>query len=112
MTAVIPTPRKPWQPTAFERLEDLLIVVAAFGVASISVKFTGLNGKLGFFFSLFFALLVLNFGFHYLKRGSAAAKDSLLKVLTIMAIVTTLIPIASIVGTVFAKAIKGSTGEY
>ena len=64
MTAVIPTPRKPWQPTAFERLEDLLIVVAAFGVASISVKFTGLNGKLGFFFSLFFALLVLNFGFH------------------------------------------------
>ena len=38
---------------------------------------------------------------------SAAAKDSLLKVLTIMAIVTTLIPIASIVGTVFAKGYKG-----
>lgn len=107
MTAVIPTPRKPWQPTALERLEDLLIVVAAFGVAGASVKLTGLSGKLGFFVSLFFALLVLNFGFHYLKRGNAAAKDSLLKVFTIMAIVLTLIPIASIVGTVFAKGYKG-----
>lgn len=107
MTAVIPTPRKPWQPTAFDRLEDFLIVVAAFGLAGASVKFTGLNGKLGFFVSLFFALLILNFGFHYLKRGSAAAKDSLLKVFAIMAIVLTLIPIISIIATVVSKGYKG-----
>ena len=107
MTAVIPTPQKPWQPTALDRLEDLLIVVAAFGVAGMSVKFTGLNGKLGFFVSLFFALLILNFGYHYLKRGSAAAKDSLLQVFTVMAIVVTLIPIVSIIATVVSKGYKG-----
>ena len=56
MTAVIPTPRKPWQPTALDRLEDLLIVLAAFGLAGMSVKFSGLNGKLGFFVSLFISL--------------------------------------------------------
>ena len=73
----------------------------------MSVKFSGLNGKLGFFVSLFISLLVLNFGFHYLKRGSAAAKDSLLQVFTVMAIVLTLIPIVSIVSTVFLKGYKG-----
>lgn len=87
MKKAIPTPKKPWQPTALDRLEDLLIVLAAFGLAGASVKFTGLDGKLGFFFSLFFALLALNFGFHYLKRGTAAAKDSLLQVFAVMAMI-------------------------
>ncbi|MFM1910005.1 MAG: hypothetical protein RLZZ545_703 [Actinomycetota bacterium] len=107
MTAVIPTPRKPWQPTVIDRLEDLMIVLAAFGLAGVSVKFTGLNGKLGFFASLFFALLFLNFGFHYMKRGSAAAKDSLLKVFAVMAIAITLVPIVSIIATVVSKGYKG-----
>jgi phosphate transport system permease protein len=107
MTAVIPTPRKPWQPTVIDRLEDLMIVLAAFGLAGVSVKFTGLNGKLGFFSSLFFALLFLNFGFHYMKRGSAAAKDSLLKVFAVMAIAITLVPIVSIIATVVSKGYKG-----
>ncbi|MEY4657350.1 MAG: hypothetical protein RL466_163 [Actinomycetota bacterium] len=107
MTVVIPTPRKPWQPTVIDRLEDLMIVLAAFGLAGVSVKFTGLNGKLGFFSSLFFALLFLNFGFHYMKRGSAAAKDSLLKVFAVMAIAITLVPIVSIIATVVSKGYKG-----
>jgi phosphate transport system permease protein len=84
-----------------------MIIVAAFGLAAASVQFTGLNGKLGYFISLFISLLVLNFGFHYLKRGSAAAKDSLLKVFTVMAIVLTLIPIVSIISTVVSKGYKG-----
>ena len=107
MTTVIPTPQKPWESTPFEKLESLMIIIAAFGLAGLSVQFTGLNGKLGYFISLFISLLVLNFGFHYLKRGSAAAKDSLLKVFTVMAIVLTLIPIVSIIATVVSKGYKG-----
>ena len=107
MTQTIPTPQKPWQPTKLDRLEDLAVVLASFVLAWLSVQFTGLNGKLGFFISLFFSLLVLNFGFHYIKQGSAAAKDSLLKVLTVMAIVLTLIPIVSILATVISKGYKG-----
>ena len=107
MTTVIPTPQKPWESTLFEKLESLMIIIASFGLAGLSVQFTGLNGKLGYFVSLFIALLALNFGFHYLKRGSAAAKDSLLKVFTVMAIVLTLIPIVSIISTVVSKGYKG-----
>jgi phosphate transport system permease protein len=107
MSNVIPKPQKPWQPTAADKFKNLLIVFAAFAIAGASVKLTGLNGKLGFFFSLFFALLILNFGFHYFKRGTAAAKDALLQVFAVMAIVITLIPIVSIVSTVFIKGYKG-----
>jgi phosphate transport system permease protein len=107
MSNVIPKPQKPWQPTAADKMKNLLIVFAAFALAGASVKLTGLNGKLGFFFSLFFALLILNFGFHYFKRGTAAAKDALLQVFAVMAIVITLIPIVSIVSTVFIKGYKG-----
>jgi phosphate transport system permease protein len=107
MSNVIPKPQKPWQPTAADKLKNLLIVFAAFALAGASVKLTGLNGKLGFFFSLFFSLLILNFGFHYFKRGTAAAKDALLQVFAVMAIVITLIPIVSIVSTVFIKGYKG-----
>jgi phosphate transport system permease protein len=107
MNKVIPTPQKPWQPTVADKMKNLLIVFAAFALAGASVKLTGLNGKLGFFFSLFISLLVLNFGFHYFKRGTAAAKDALLQVLAVMAIVITLIPIVSIVSTVFIKGYKG-----
>ncbi len=107
MTNVIPTPQKPWESTLFEKLESLMIIIASFGLAGLSVQFTGLNGKLGYFISLFIALLSLNFGFHYWKRGSAAAKDSLLKVFTVMAIILTLIPIVSIISTVVSKGYKG-----
>ena len=107
MSTVIPTPQKPWESTLFEKLENVMIILAAFGLAGASVRLTGLNGKLGFFISLFISLLVLNFGFHFMKRGSAAAKDSLLKVFTVMAIVLTLIPIVSIIATVVSKGYKG-----
>jgi phosphate transport system permease protein len=107
MSNVIPKPQKPWQPTVADKMKNLLIVFAAFALAGASVKLTGLSGKLGFFFSLFFSLLVLNFGFHYFKRGTAAAKDALLQVFAVMAIVITLIPIVSIVSTVIIKGYKG-----
>ncbi len=107
MTQSIPTPQKPWQPSRLDRLEDLAVIAASFVLAWLSIQFTGLNGKLGFFISLFLSLLILNFAFHYIKQGSAAAKDSLLKVFTVMAIVLTLIPIASIITTVVSKGYKG-----
>jgi len=107
MSKAIPMPQKPWQSTGADKVKNLLVVLAAFVLAGASVELTGLNGKLGFFFALFFSLLVLNFSFHYLKRGTAAAKDALLQVLAVMAIVITLIPIVSIVATVFIKGYKG-----
>jgi phosphate transport system permease protein len=107
MNKVAPAPSKPWQPTFIDRLEDLLVIVGSLGAAGATVKLTGLNGKLGFFFAFFFILLMASFAFHFMKRGMQAAKDSVLKVLTAMAIVVTLIPIVSIVATVVSKGYRG-----
>jgi phosphate transport system permease protein len=107
MNKAIPMPQKPWQPSGADKVKNLLLVLAAFFLAGASVELTGLNGKLGLLFSLFFSLLVLNFSFHYFKRGTAAAKDALLQVLAVMAIVITLVPIVSIIATVFSKGYKG-----
>ena len=107
MNKVAPAPSKPWQPTFIDRLEDLLVIVGSLGAAGATVKLTGLNGKLGFFFAFFFILLMASFTFHFMKRGMQAAKDSVLKVLTAMAIVVTLIPIVSIVATVVSKGYRG-----
>lgn len=107
MSNVIPAPRKPWQPTFIDKLEDLMIVIGSLAAAGAIVKLTGLNGKLGFFFAFFFTLLLANFTFHFVKRGLQAAKDSLLQVFTAMAIFVTLIPIVSIVATVVSKGYKG-----
>ena len=107
MNKVIPAPRKPWQPTIGERFEDALIIVGSLGAAGAIVKVTGLDGNLGYFFAFFFTLLATEFLFHFYKRGLQAAKDSILKVLTVMAIFVTLIPIVSIVATVVSKGYKG-----
>jgi hypothetical protein len=58
MTINIPTPQMPWRPTVVDKLENAMIILAAFGCATASVKFTGLNGKLGFFVSLFWVPLL------------------------------------------------------
>jgi hypothetical protein len=34
MTMTVPTPSKPWQPTSKNRIENVLVVVAAFVLAS------------------------------------------------------------------------------
>ena len=107
MTQTIPTPQRPWQPSKTDRVETLGVLVASFVLAGLTVEFTGLNGKLGFVVSLFFSLLLLNYGFYFQKQGKAAAKDSLLQVFTVMAIVLTLIPITSIIATVVSKGYKG-----
>ena len=107
MTQTIPTPQRPWQPSKTDRFETLGVLVASFVLAGLTVEFTGLNGKLGFVVSLFFSLLILNYGFYFQKQGKAAAKDSLLQVFTVMAIVLTLIPITSIIATVVSKGYKG-----
>ena len=107
MTLTTPTPQRPWQPSKTDRFETVGVLVASFVLAGLTVEFTGLNGKLGFVVSLFFSLLILNYGFYFQKQGKAAAKDSLLQVFTVMAIVLTLIPIVSIIATVVSKGYKG-----
>jgi phosphate transport system permease protein len=76
-------------------------------LAGAAIEFSGLSGKLGFAAAYFFFASLLIFVQQLRLRDLAAAKDSLLSSFAFLAITMTLIPIVSIVSTVFLKGYKG-----
>jgi phosphate transport system permease protein len=103
----IPSPQTPWATTIQQRLNTAGLIVLGAALAGIAVKTTGLSGKLGFSVSFFVIASLLIFIQQYRLRDLAAAKDSLLSSFASLAIVLTLIPILSIVGTVVVRGYKG-----
>ena len=100
-------PIRPWQASTKDRLVTagvlLFSLIAAYGL----VKFTGLSGKLGLFFSFVFIFVALTSGREYFRFGNAAAKDALVNTVVAIGTFFTLIPIASILFNVFSKGYKG-----
>jgi phosphate transport system permease protein len=106
-TQVIPKPSKPWEVTVKQRAATGSLIALAVVLAGVSVKFSGLNGKLGFAVSFFFIATGLIFVQQLRLRDLQAAKDALLSSFAMLGIVLTLIPIVSIVSTVVIKGYKG-----
>jgi len=104
---IIPSPQTPWAVSFKQRLNTAGLIALGAILAGLIVKTTGLSGKLGFSASFFFFASLLIFTQQYRLRDLAAAKDSLLSSFATLAIVLTLIPILSIVGTVVVKGYKG-----
>ena len=103
----IPKPQTPWGTSIAQRLATAAILALAAVLAGAAVEFTGLSGKLGFAASYFFFASLLIFVQQLRLRDLAAAKDSLLSSFAFLAMTLTLIPIVSIVSTVFLKGYKG-----
>lgn len=100
-------PRKPWVASRKDRIRDGLIFVGAIAATYLLVAVTPLNGKLAYF-SLFFAILTFaNSLSGFIRYGLASAKDAAIKTLVGFGAVVTVIPIASILGTVISKGYKG-----
>jgi phosphate transport system permease protein len=107
MQSTIPTPQTPWATSIQQRLNTAGLIMLGAVLAGVAVKTTGLSGKLGFATSFFFIASLLIFIQQLRLRDLPAAKDSLLSSFASLAIVLTLIPILSIVGTVVVKGYKG-----
>ena len=103
----IPKPQKPWGTSIAQRLATAGILALAAVLAGAAIEFTGLSGKLGFAAAYFFFASLLIFVQQLRLRDLAAAKDSLLSSFAFLAMTITLIPIVSIVSTVFLKGYKG-----
>lgn len=105
MTIIKPT--RPWAASKSDRIRDGLILLASIALTYLLVAVTPLSGKLGYFV-LFFAILTsanaMSSGVRY---GFAASKDAAVKTLVGFGAVVTVIPIASILGTVISKGYKG-----
>ena len=103
----IPKPQMPWGTSIAPRLATAAILALAAVLAGAAVEFSGLSGKLGFAAAYFFFASLLIFVQQLRLRDLAAAKDSLLSSFAFLAMTITLIPIVSIVMTVFLKGYKG-----
>jgi phosphate transport system permease protein len=103
----IPTPQKPWGTSIAQRLSTAAMLALAAVLAGAAIEFTGLSGKLGFAAAYFFFASLVIFVQQLRLRDLAAAKDSLLSSFAFLAMTLTLIPIVSIVLTVFLKGYKG-----
>jgi phosphate transport system permease protein len=106
-TISTPTPTRPWLPSTKDKLRDLLLFLLSIVVTYVIVAITPMKGKLAYFILFFLLYMSLTAGMQYFKRGSAAAKDAFVSSLVAVGAVLTVIPIASIIGTVVSKGYKG-----
>ena len=90
-----------------QRMATASLLLLAGVLAGGAIELTGLSGKLGFAAAYFFFASLLIFVQQLRLRDLAAAKDSLLSSFAFLAMTITLIPIVSIVSTVFLKGYKG-----
>ena len=105
MSTVQPT--RPWVASKKDRLRDALILIGSLLFTYILVEVTPLKGKLAYFIVFFLSLMIANGTTSGLRFGLPAAKDAVVKTLVAFGAVVTVIPIASILGTVISKGYKG-----
>jgi phosphate transport system permease protein len=102
-----PKPRKPWAATPVDRAKTVGIVIAALAVAFVLVAITPMSGKLAYAAIFCLAYLVIDFVVSFVKAGRPAAIDSLFRGLVTTAIVIAVMPIVSILVTVWVRGHKG-----
>lgn len=101
------TPQKPWAVSKSERIQNIGIFVASVVLSYVTVAITPAKGKLAYiaFFAIFFSLSSGLSG--WLKFGRRAAADAFIKTVIALLAFITLMPIASILGTIIVKGAPG-----
>ena len=101
------TPQKPWAVSKSERIQNIGIFVASVVLSYVTVAITPAKGKLAYiaFFAIFFSLASGLSG--WLKFGRRAAADAFIKTVIALLAFITLMPIASILGTIIVKGAPG-----
>jgi phosphate transport system permease protein len=101
------TPKSPWKASTGDRIREAAIFFGSIVLTFVLVAVTELRGKLAYFL-LFFVIYATTTALgSFIKFGYATAKDSAIKVFIACGALLTLLPIASILGTVISKGYKG-----
>ena len=103
----IPAPRRPWLSTTRQRSENVAILVIAALIDVLLVEVTPLKGKLAYVGLYLIIYPLLDYLIVRLQRGASAAKDVVFRALASFAMATAMLPILSILWTVWARGHKG-----
>lgn len=104
---LIPTPKRPWEARPVDHLLTFFVLMLGALLTYVIVEMTPLKGKLAYFILYFILTPGLIFLRELRKTDLPGAKDTLLSSFSFLGIILTLIPIGSILYTVFSKGIKG-----
>lgn len=105
MTTVKPI--SPWKAAPKDHVKNFGVLLVAMALTHALVLTTELKGKLAYFVAFFFIYAFATGFVSYLKFGLVTAKDSAIKVFIACGALLTIIPIASILGTIISKGYKG-----
>ena len=100
-------PGKPWAATPRERGLDIGAILLAAAGSFALVALSELKGKLAYAGVFFILIIVINFIQNYFSRGIASAKDSIASTFAVAGVLVTLLPITSIMFTIFERGKAG-----
>jgi len=94
-------PSRPWKRTPKQIMLNVLVLLASAILSFVVVLATEMKGKLAYLAIFFISVIVINFVENYYYRGIAAAKDSVSSSVAAAGLVIAVVPIFSILYTVF-----------
>ena len=100
-------PTRPWKRTPKQQLLMAINLIGAALVSYAVVLVTPMKGKLAYLAIFFIVVIVINFVESYIKRGLAAAKDSIATSFATAGLIVAVVPIFSILFTIFERGRAG-----
>ena len=108
MTALgIVKPQKPWQQTPRERVVSFALIIVAIVATIVLVDVTSLKGKLAYFITFFLLYIIIDSIDSFRKHGIPAVKNSIARGLVAVGMTLAVLPIISILITVFNRGRRG-----
>ena len=101
MSTVTVKPGRPWKRTPKQLMSTVLVLLVSATISFVVVAATEMKGKLAYLAIFFISVVVINFAENYFNRGIAAAKDSVSSSVTAAGLVIAVVPIFSILYTIF-----------
>lgn len=102
-----PKPGKPWKATPRQRATTFSFFALSVIASIVIVAVTPLKGKLAYIAVFFISFILIDFLSARIRQGKSAAADSIFRAFVNLGIFIAVIPIASILFTVFARGYKG-----
>ena len=94
-------PSRPWKRTPKQVALTLAVLLISAAISFVVVLATEMKGKLAYLAIFFIAVIVINFAENYFSRGIGAAKDSIASSFATAGLVIAVVPIFSILYTIF-----------
>ena len=105
--SMVPKPGKPWRQTPAQKVTTIAIFLISVLISYLVIATTGLKGKLAYVVVFFLSFMLIDYLNARFRKGKSAGSDAIFRGFVSMGIIVALIPIVSILYSVFQRGYKG-----